>query len=183
MPSDLDGGSVAVTHTVVEGSGGPELRRETKTTSSRRRLSLDEATLARLREHRRRQLTERLAWEGAYVDLDLVFCREDGSVLRPAWVSRRFERLRVESGARRIRFHDLRHTWATLALTSGVPLRVVMERLGHSSITITANVYSHVVEGLDRQAADLVAAAVAASSTQSSTQSVATDRDRPRRRS
>ncbi|MFN2486440.1 MAG: tyrosine-type recombinase/integrase, partial [Acidimicrobiia bacterium] len=56
-----------------------------------------------------------------------------------------------------IRLHDLRHTWATLALQQGVPLKVVSERLGHSSIAITADTYQHVTEGMDRDAAERVA--------------------------
>ena len=105
-----------------------------------------------------------------YEDLGLVFCRPDGSMLRPDWVSRRFAKIRDDAGLRRITLRDLRHVWATLALESGIHPKVVQERLGHSSITMTMDRYSHVIEGLDRHAADTVAAVVMRSSTQTSTQ-------------
>lgn len=177
---DFDRGTVAVTHTMVEAAQGPVRRRETKTKRSRRPISLDEATLGKLRDHRRRQLEERLALGEAYQDLGLVFCRADGSMLRPTWVSRRFQEIRAEAGIRRITLRDLRHVWATLALESGVHPKVVQERLGHSSITMTMDQYSHVIEGLDREAADTVAAVVLGSSTQTSTQPADTGRNEPR---
>lgn len=167
---DFERRTVAVTHTVVDADGGPIRRRDTKTKRSRRPISLDADTLAKLQEHRRRQLKERMAAGDGYQDLGLVFCRQDGSMLRPDWVSRRFARLRDEADIRRITLRDLRHVWATLALESGIHPKVVQERLGHSSITMTMDQYSHVIEGLDRQAADTVAAVVLRPSTQTSTQ-------------
>jgi integrase len=86
-----------------------------------------------------------------------VFTREDGSALHPDAVTGLFERQIEAAGLPRIRLHDLRHTWASLALQQGVPLKVVSERLGHSSISITADTYQHVTEGMDRDAADRVA--------------------------
>ena len=73
------------------------------------------------------------------------------------WVSRRFHQLAAAAALPRIRLHDVRHSWATAALGAGVPLKVVSERLGHSSVSITADTYQHVSEGMDRQAADTVA--------------------------
>ncbi|TXR56247.1 tyrosine-type recombinase/integrase [Quadrisphaera setariae] len=75
---------------------------------------------------------------------DVVFVREDGSVLHPEHVTRRFQRQTNVAGLEKIRFQDLRHTRATRALLAGVPLKVVQERLGHSSYTPTANTYTHV---------------------------------------
>ena len=106
-----------------------------------------------------------------------MFCRPDGAMLLPTRVSRRFERLRAEAGLRRITLRDLRHVWATLALESGIHPKVVQERLGHSSINMTIDQYSHVIDGLDRDAADTVAAVVLGSSTQTSTQPPVTERD------
>lgn len=95
---DFDRGTVAVTRTVVEAAQGPVRRRDTKTKRSRRPISLDDLTLGKLRDHRRRQLEERLALGDAYQDLGLVFCRADGSMLRPTWVSRRFQELEPRRG-------------------------------------------------------------------------------------
>lgn len=157
---DLDRASMSITHTVVRGPEGVVRRRQTKSRTSRRSVALDSQTVARLRDHRRRQLEERLAWGEGYQDLGMVFAREDGTLLRPSWVSRRFDLLRDEAGLPRIRLHDVRHTWATLALLAGVPMKVVQERLGHASITITMDRYSHLLEGLDRDAAETVTRAI-----------------------
>ena len=84
---------------------------------------------------------------------DMVFCRSDGSPLRPDGVTRAFIRLASEVGILGVRFHDLRHTHASLLLGEGVHLKVVSERLGHSGIAITADLYSHVSLGLQQEAA------------------------------
>ena len=98
-----------------------------------------------------------MAWGGDWPTHDLVFVREDGSPIHPQRVTQWFERLVKNAGVRRIRFHDLRHTMATLALKSGVHPKVVQERLGHSSIAITLDTYSHVIEGMQEAAATSIA--------------------------
>ena len=86
-----------------------------------------------------------------------VHCEPDGSPLSPSNVSRRFRRMVRRSGLPRVRFHDLRHTWATLALEAGVPAKVVSERLGHTGIAITLDLYTHRVDELHWDAAEAVA--------------------------
>jgi len=86
-----------------------------KTAKSKRSLALDPATVAALRSHRRAQFEERLAWGPAYRELDLVFCREDGTPVRPDSLSRSFAALVRAAGLPRIRLHDVRHTYATIA--------------------------------------------------------------------
>lgn len=86
-----------------------------------------------------------------------MFTWEDGRQLHPNVVTRTFERLGRQSGLPPIRLHDVRHSYATAALEAGVPLKVVSERLGHASIAITGDVYSHVRPEVDQAAADLVA--------------------------
>jgi integrase len=98
-----------------------------------------------------------LAAGAAWRESGLVFVREDGAGLDPVWVARRFQQLVANARLPRIRVHDVRHSWATAALGAGVPLKVVSERLGHSSVSITADTYQHATEGLDRQAASTVA--------------------------
>ena len=83
--------------------------------------------------------------------------------LRPEWVSKRFHLLAAGSGLPRIHLHDLRHSAASIALTAGVPMRVVSDLLGHSSLAITANVYSHVSTELAKDSAERIAAALNAS--------------------
>ena len=90
----------------------------------------------------------------------LVFTRADGSAWHPETVTKRFGVLAAEAGLRHIRLHDLRHGQASLMLAAGVPLGVVSKRLGHSSISLTSDTYSHLLEGVGRQAANAAAAQV-----------------------
>ena len=128
-----------------------------KTPRSRRSLALDEKTVTALREHRRRQTEERLALGESWHDNDLVFCDQAGGELHPNQFSRGFTSAGRRAGVRPIRLHDLRHTWATLALQAGIHPKVVSERLGHATTSITLDVYSHVQPELDAQAAATVA--------------------------
>ena len=124
-------------------------------------MALDPATVAALRAHRKRQLTERLAWGPAYQGSDdFVFCREDGSPLHPDDVSKRFSAAVAAIDMPRITLHGLRHTWASLALQAGVSPKVVSERLGHASVSFTLDVYSHVMPGMQEDAAAKVASLV-----------------------
>lgn len=98
-----------------------------------------------------------------YQDLDLVFPRPDGRPFHPEAFSKTFDRrLRQEAFSElpRIRLHDLRHSWATLALIAGVDVKVVSERLGHSSPMVTWQTYQHVMKGMQSDAAEKVAALI-----------------------
>lgn len=123
-------------------------------------VALDPSTVEALREQRERQMLERALMADAYDDHDLVFCREDGTPLHPDAFSDAFWRHSKAAGLPRIRFHDLRHTHATLALAAGVHPKVVSERLGHPSITITLDTYSHAIPAMQETAASLVASLV-----------------------
>jgi integrase len=130
---------------------------EPKTAKGRRSLALDPATVAALREHRRRQLEQRLAVGPRWQDSGLVFTWPDGRPIHPERFSRWFEQHARAAGLPRIRLHDVRHSYATAALAAGVPAKVVSERLGHATIAITMDTYSHVLPGLDELAAGTVA--------------------------
>jgi len=126
-------------------------------------IELDERTIAMLRSWHKVQAEERLGFGGGYEDHDLVFPRPDGKPFHPEVFSKTFDRrVRQEdfSDLPVIRLHDLRHTWATLALKAGVDVKVVSERLGHSSPVITWTIYQHVVKGMQTDAAERVAAAI-----------------------
>lgn len=119
-----------------------------------RRVDLGEQGIGVLLAHRLSQDAERATWGTAYVDHDLVFAREDGNPLAPDQVTKRFGELVDDAGLRRIRVHDLRHGRASLLLAAGVDIAVVSKLLGHSSIAITADTYSHLLENVGRAAAD-----------------------------
>jgi integrase len=157
---DLVAARMAVTSKLVVVDGHPRLLDGTKTERSTRAIDLDPFTVAALRAHRRRQREERLAWGAAWTDHGLVFCQENGAPLHPAWFRLTFGRLARDAGLPPVRLHDLRHGWATAALHAGVHPKVVQERLGHASIAITLNTYSHVLPGLGREAAATVADAI-----------------------
>ncbi|MEZ5244109.1 MAG: site-specific integrase [Acidimicrobiales bacterium] len=127
-------------------------------------IHLDPATVQLLAEWRARQNDERTEIGGAYQDHGLVFCLEDGRPYHPERFSREFLRKQQQHNNTaepdgqlpRLTLHGLRHTWATIALANNVPLKVVSDRLNHSTTHITAEVYSHVTPPIARDAADLV---------------------------
>jgi integrase len=131
--------------------------RKSKTTTGRRRVELDPATVAVLRVHRRWQAAERLAFGVGYRDHGRVFTRPGGEPLNPDAVSIQFKRRAAHLGLPPIRFHDLRHGWATMALEAGEHPKVVAEQLGHASVRVTLDTYSHVTPGVQREAVTRVA--------------------------
>ncbi len=128
-----------------------------KTHRSRRSIALDAETSRVLQEHRRRQLEQRLLVGPAYRDQDLVFATATGDVLADSTVRTTFNRILRAAELPRIRIHDLRHTAATLMLKAGVNPKIVSDRLGHSSISITLDTYSHVMPDMQRDGAEALA--------------------------
>lgn len=153
---DLDGGSLQVRYTLQKLVGGGWAFGEPKTARSRRRITLPETAIAALKEHRRRQLAERLAAGPIWQDggRGLVFVNPDGQPIDGIHLLRyRFLPILRQAGLPRIRFHELRHTAATLLLLQGINPKIVSELLGHSSVAITLDLYSHVLPDMQQQAA------------------------------
>jgi integrase len=123
-----------------------------KTATSRRLVFLDSVTLDDLRAHFQRAVDD-----GVGGDSDAVFAARDGGLLHPDSFSNTFDRLVTAAGVLRIRLHDLRHTYATLALDAGMHPVVLAERLGHSSVATTMDLYAHVTPPISRDGADIVA--------------------------
>ena len=126
-------------------------------------MELDAATVGLLRTWRARQAEERLLVGAAYDDHDLVFCRPDGQPYHPEAFSKTFARRLTQAAfveLPTVRLHDLRHSWATLALVAGVDVKIVSERLGHASPLITWQTYQHVIKGMQSDAAERVAALI-----------------------
>jgi integrase len=156
---DLEAGVLVVARQHVE-VGREIMVGAPKTKAGARTVALDAGTVAVLRAHKAAQAAERLAWGAGYCDGGLVFAKEDGTPLRPEYVTRHFLALSSEAGLPRIVLHGLRHTWATHALAAGVDMLVVSRHLGHSSLSLTADTYTRVLPEVSRQAAELVAAMV-----------------------
>jgi integrase len=128
-------------------------------------IRLDSVTVAMLRGWRARQNEERLLVGPGYQDLDLVFCHPDGRPYEPNRFSREFirkqeqyNRMHREQPLPRLVLHGLRHTWATLALHEGIDIKIVSERLNHSSTHVTREIYMHVTPPMQSDAAERVAA-------------------------
>jgi integrase len=124
-----------------------------KTSRSRRTLAVPSSIVRSLREHRDRQEQEKAQEGSRWVETDLVFTNVQGKPLDASLVSKQFHQHLELAGLAQRRFHDLRHSCATLLLVQGVAPRVVMEVLGHSQIAMTMNTYSHVIPELQWQAA------------------------------
>ena len=148
---DLDLAQLRVVRALHKRRGVCELR-EPKSPHSRRQIALSPSLALVLRQHKAEQEARTILLGKALTDSDFVFCRLDGNPLDPGTVRRVFARILRRAGLRRLRFHDLRHSHATLMLVSGVHPKVVQERLGHSSVAITLDTYSHVLPGLQEAA-------------------------------
>ncbi|HHY94046.1 MAG TPA: site-specific integrase [Firmicutes bacterium] len=149
---DLERGVLYVRQSMIR-LGGRFVFREPKTQKGRRQVVLPKAAVAVLKAHKRQQAESRLRLGPDYQDHDLVFCNPDGRPLDPGEVSHRFATIARKASFPGLRFHDLRHTHATLLLAQGVHPKVVQERLGHENISTTLDTYSHVLPSLQEQAA------------------------------
>jgi len=129
---------------------------EPKTKTSRRVLNMPESLVAKLREHRTRQLEEKLLAGSNWVESGLVFTSAIGTPVDPRHVKRHLDPLLKKAELPHYRVHDLRHFCASLLLAQGVPLKVVSEILGHSQISITADLYIHVLPSMRKEAIDLM---------------------------
>lgn len=158
---DLDGGAVSVIAALEQRRGRAPVRSETKTARSRRVVPLDAATTEALRDHRATAIKEALAAGRSYDLYGWVFRRTRGdgpvtmSILWKAW-----RKLAVRAEVRPVRFHDLRHTTATLMFAQGVDVRTVADVLGHSDVATTLRTYVHSTEGATRRAAQAMGAAL-----------------------
>ncbi len=127
---------------------------EPKTETSRRNIVLPQFVIEVLKRHRTTQLEARLKAGVTWIDRDLVLPNAHGDFLLPTTLASQFARLLKDVGLPHMRFHDLRHSTATLLLSMGVSMKVVQELLGHSNFSITANVYTHVLPSMQQEAMD-----------------------------
>ncbi len=153
---DLDGGKLGVSQALQRQNGQGLVFVEPKTARSRRTIMLSRRAVDALRHHRTRQLEQRLLIGPDWRDQGLVFVNATGGPVDPSWQRAVFYAALSDAGLPAIRFHDCRHTAATLLLTQGVHPKVVSEMLGHTTITLTLDTYSHLVPAMHEQAAAMM---------------------------
>ncbi len=152
---DLDARTLQVRRTLARVEDGQPVFTTPKTTKSRRQVRLTTGAMFALKVHRKQQLEQQMEYAGIWEDHGLVFTSEIGTPLNRHNVAQRsFKPLLKRAGLRDIRFHDLRHTCATLLLSRGQHPKFVQELLGHSTIAITLDTYSHVLPGMGDGLAD-----------------------------
>jgi integrase len=154
---DLRRGRLHVTRTLYNIHQGQPVFHLPKTERGRRVVPIDSYCVAALAAHQQTQRLRRQQLGDAWRDHDLVFTVGHGGPIRANNVSARFQRLAKAAGLPVIRFHDLRHSHATMLLRDGVPVKIVSERLGHESISLTLDVYSHVLPDMQQMAVDAIA--------------------------
>ncbi|MGW1407491.1 tyrosine-type recombinase/integrase [Streptomyces sp. NPDC002403] len=151
---DLNGGTATIHRSLQRTRSQGLTVLNTKTLASERRIALPTECISSLKTHQERQQEERQAAGTGWADNGLVFTTPKGRPVDPTNLTRHFRRLIHSAGLRTIRFHDLRHSTATLLLEQGVDLVVIKELLGHAHIGVTTGVYAHVRLRLQRQAID-----------------------------
>ena len=149
---DLDAATLTVVRSLEQTKGKLTLKIP-KTAKGRRVIALPSVAVDALRRHKADQGRQRLRLGAAYEDQGLVCARPDGTLWSPGAISSAFQDLMRKAAIPRIRFHDQRHGHATQLLRQGEHPKVVSERLGHTTVAITLDTYSHVVPGLQEQAA------------------------------
>jgi len=130
------------------------ITKEPKTTAGKRIIDIPNSLFMLLKQIKKEQIENQLKLGSKYQNNDLIFCLQDGRQLDPSNLSRRFHHLAVKNDFPNLRFHDLRHTHASLLLANGEQLHVVQQRLGHEKPSTTADIYGHVIPGQQQAAAE-----------------------------
>jgi integrase len=157
---DLSTAQLAVVESAEQTKAG--VRYKPPKSGRSRTVALAASVVAELRAHRARQAEELLRLGIRQTEATFVYAREDGEPMQPRSLTHAWQRMLARTALSRIRFHDLRHAHATHLLASGVHPKVASERLGHSKVGITLDLYSHVLPGMQEDAAARVDDAVRA---------------------
>jgi integrase len=151
---DFENKKIRIKRSLCFVSGKGLIFKEPKTKKSKRQISISQHVVNVLKKHKQKQEFQKEKLGVQYQDNNLIVCTDDGKPLDPRNLLRQFYRLIEEANVPRISFHDLRHTHATILMQQGENPKVVSERLGHSRVGITLDLYSHVSDDLQEQAAE-----------------------------
>jgi integrase len=152
--ADLERSTLAVRRTLTRDRAGGAAFGEPKSAAGRRSIALPPSCLKALKRHQVRQKERRLRWGDAWHEAGLIFDRGDGRPLHHNVARNTFKRAAARLGLPAIRFHDQRHTAATIALADGENPKVIQQRLGHADISMTLNRYSHVTTAMQHAATE-----------------------------
>ncbi|WP_233522486.1 site-specific integrase [Peribacillus glennii] len=151
---DLEKGILYVRQTLSR--DGKHFLNGAKTDAGVRSIQLANESIVMLKKQKRLIAKEKLSYGPGYTDYDLVICTSKGTPVIPSNLKRTYQRLIKEADIPVIRFHDLRHTHATMLLAQGVHAKVISERLGHSNIKTTLDIYSHILPNMQEDAANQI---------------------------
>ncbi|MDK2820723.1 MAG: hypothetical protein PWP31_688 [Clostridia bacterium] len=132
----------------------PLLFQALKNKKGRRTIDISDEVIEVLKHEKKKQAKAKLFFGQEYGDFGLIFCQDNGKPLHPDTPSSWFPKFLERNGLPRLNFHYLRHTHASLLLKAGVDIKIISERLGHSSIKITYDIYSHLMPGMQKEAVD-----------------------------
>ncbi|GIN38426.1 site-specific integrase [Heyndrickxia oleronia] len=151
---DFDQKFIKVTKSISETKKGVKFG-DLKTPSSFRNVAIDDFLISILKDQINKNNELKLKLGSEYHDHKLIFCHEDGQIFRPTGLNRPFRRYIELSGVPKIKFHDIRHTHATLLLELGINPKIVSDRLGHASVKMTLDTYSHVSLNIQSDVAEV----------------------------
>lgn len=151
---DFNNNTVTIEKITVRNNGEVILK-DPKTESSARTISAPNELMNRLKTYKKEQIEMKLQGK-IKNNLNLLFFDKNEKPIAQDVLSKKFNRFLKENNLKHIRFHDLRHTHVTLLINSKVPIRVISERVGHSNINTTLNIYSHVLKEMDKEASDKI---------------------------
>ena len=152
---DLDKGIIHVRHNAVMVNGELVIKAP-KSAAGIRDVAIGNKLVTELRKEKLQYNKNKIAHGKDFVDSDLVICKPNGEGFRPDSITQKWDRFVERNNLKRIRFHDLRHTCATLMAQAGVSPKTAQERLGHADVSVTMNIYTHSTERMNRTAATLL---------------------------
>jgi integrase len=157
---DLPARRLTVRNTRVQADKQIVEQEDTKTDAGRRIVELDDRAVGALIAWRLQQTAEAEQWGDLWASTGHVFTYEDGIPLKPQYVTRLFDKIRVQAGLPKLTLHGARHEHASLLIAAGADIAIVSKRLGHSSLTITSDLYTHLIGSASRNAAENASALV-----------------------
>mgnify|MGYP005916495439 CR=1 FL=1 len=137
---------------------GKVILKEPKTDTSKRTISAPKEVIAMLKDYKRKYLQDKL--QGKIKDCNLLFFDKNENPIAEDVLSKKFSRFLKKHNLKHIRFHDLRHSHVTLLINAKVPIKVISERVGHSNVNTTLNIYSHTLKEMDQEASEKISESI-----------------------